>query len=247
MPSEIVTLKDGQPVTTSMIVAEVFGKQHGHVLRDIDSIISSKPYQSRIADGTKSNFGFCYQTNKLANNKPLRYCEMDRQGFEILAMGFTGEKALEWKLKYSDAFAMMEAELRRQSNNTPSPYAALSSHTVRSVQIGYSKSVNTALIDHGGRNAIVSYNLKNCTVQSGRLPQEWKALGKQEGLPSKSRNSAKDVLRVKAPQVACGMSLADQLVSGGAKPDDGISIGKDSQPLFQRILALGITPPELLL
>ena len=115
MSSEIVTLKDGQPVTTSLIVAEVFGKQHGHVLRDIDSIVASKPYQSRIGNGTKSNFGFCYQTNKLANNKPLRYCEMDRQGFEILAMGFTGEKAMEWKLKYSDAFAFMESELRRQS------------------------------------------------------------------------------------------------------------------------------------
>lgn len=40
--------------------------------------------------------------------------EMDRQGFEILAMGFTGEKALEWKFKYSDAFATMEAELLKQ-------------------------------------------------------------------------------------------------------------------------------------
>lgn len=115
MNSEIVTLKDGKPVTTSLIIAEVFEKRHAHVLRDIDNIIASKPYQDRIASMTKPNFGFCYQNNELANNKPIRYCEMDRQGFEILAMGFTGEKALEWKLKYSDAFAMMEAELRRQS------------------------------------------------------------------------------------------------------------------------------------
>jgi hypothetical protein len=44
---------------------------------------------------------------------------MDRQGFEILAMGFTGQKALEWKFKYSDAFAAMEAELLKQN---PQPY-----------------------------------------------------------------------------------------------------------------------------
>ncbi len=40
---------------------------------------------------------------------------MDRQGFEILAMGFTGEKAMEWKLKYSDAFALMESALKQKA------------------------------------------------------------------------------------------------------------------------------------
>jgi prophage antirepressor-like protein len=125
--------------------------------------------------------------------------------------------------------------------------AALSSHTVRATQIGNSKSVNHLHVAVGGAAAAIQYNVKNCTIQSGRAPFEWKKIAKQEGLPSKHRNSAKDVLRVKAPQVACGMSLADQLVSGGATQEDGISIGKDSQFIFQRILALGITPPELLL
>ena len=125
--------------------------------------------------------------------------------------------------------------------------SSLSSHTVRATQIGNSKSVNHLHVAVGGAYAAIAYNIKNCTIQSGRAPFEWKRIAKQEGLPSKNRNSAKDVLRVKAPQVACGMSLADQLVSGGATQEDGISIGKDSQFIFQRILALGITPPELLL
>lgn len=125
--------------------------------------------------------------------------------------------------------------------------SSLSSHTVRATQIGNSKSVNHLHVAVGGAAAAIAYNVKNCTIQSGRAPYEWKQIAKHEGLPSKHRNSAKDVLRVKAPQVACGMSLADQLVSGGATQEDGISIGKDSQFIFQRILALGITPPELLL
>ncbi|MFO1351927.1 MAG: Rha family transcriptional regulator, partial [Gammaproteobacteria bacterium] len=46
--------------------------------------------------------------------------EIDRQGFEILAMGFTGAKALEWKFRYSDAFAAMEAEItNRQTLRIP--------------------------------------------------------------------------------------------------------------------------------
>lgn len=40
---------------------------------------------------------------------------MNRQGFEILVMGFTGEKALEWKLAYSDAFSRMETIIREKS------------------------------------------------------------------------------------------------------------------------------------
>lgn len=110
MTSEIVTLKDSRPVTTSLIVADVFGKRHDNVLRDIENIISTETYQKRGL----LNFE---QTPYIhpQNGQTYRMFTMDRQGFEILAMGFTGEKALEWKLKYSDAFTLMEAELRRQS------------------------------------------------------------------------------------------------------------------------------------
>lgn len=137
--------------------------------------------------------------------------------------------------------------IRKTGGYSTAGIPALSNHTRRDIQVSNSKQVNQVLMEQGGRDAIIGYNIKNCALQSGKLPDEWKRIGKKEGLPSKLRASAKEVLRVKAPQVACGMSLADQLVAGGAQTDDGISIGKDSQPIFQRILALGITPPELLL
>jgi prophage antirepressor-like protein len=124
---------------------------------------------------------------------------------------------------------------------------AMANHTRRSIQVGHSKDINQVMMERGGRDAIVSYNTKNCVVQSGRLPKEWKTLGKDAGLSSRQCASAKDVLRVKEPQVACGMSLADQMVVGGVSVEDGISIGKESQALFRRMLEVGFTPPELLL
>lgn len=105
--SPLVALKDGKPVTTSLIVAEVFDKRHDNVLRDISNILSSQVYRQRGV----LNFEETPYVN-LQNGQTYRIYEMDRQGFEILAMGFTGEKALAWKFKYSDAFAAMEAELK---------------------------------------------------------------------------------------------------------------------------------------
>jgi prophage antirepressor-like protein len=125
--------------------------------------------------------------------------------------------------------------------------ASLASHTVRATQIGNSKAVNHVQVALGGAQAAIQYNIKNCTIQSGRTPAEWKRQAKDEKMLARLRNSAKDVLRVKHPQIACGMSLADELVAGGATQDDGISIGKESQHIFQRILSLGITPRELLI
>lgn len=43
---------------------------------------------------------------------------MNRQGFEILVMGFTGEKSLEWKLAYSDAFRKMESFIMEKSTQS---------------------------------------------------------------------------------------------------------------------------------
>ncbi|MCA9936079.1 MAG: hypothetical protein KC415_19235 [Anaerolineales bacterium] len=137
--------------------------------------------------------------------------------------------------------------IRKTGSYSLSGMASLSSHTVRANQLANSKAVNRHHIELGGRQAVIAYNQKNCILQSGKTPAEWKLIGKQEGMTSRQRESAKNVLRIKAPQVACGMSLADELVNGSVAQDDAISVGKDAQPIFQRILALGFTPPELLI
>lgn len=116
---KLVLNQNGKLKTTSLIVAKVFGKEHFHIMRDIKNILESDIYKKR----RQSNFGLTSQKINMPNGgvKTEPYYEIDRQGFEILAMGFTGQKALEWKFKYSDAFAAMEAELLKQNSQPYMP------------------------------------------------------------------------------------------------------------------------------
>lgn len=100
---------EGRPVTSSRIVAEYFGKQHHHVVRDIRNLIAQKPDLERNA-----NFGECSETVSLANGatRQVPMYWMDRKGFSILAMGFTGAKALDFKCAFYDEFERMEEALR---------------------------------------------------------------------------------------------------------------------------------------
>jgi Rha family phage regulatory protein len=108
----IVFTKDGEVFANSRDVALFFGKQHGHVMRDIDNLIASEPKLGL------STFG---QTQYVEdqNGQAYRSYDMDRDGFTLLCMGFTGGKALKWKLRYIEAFNAMEAELRRIATSGP--------------------------------------------------------------------------------------------------------------------------------
>ena len=100
--------ENGTPMTTSLLVAEVFGKGHKHVLRDIDNLDCSEEF-------TESNFGLCMKIRELANGvkKQDRYYNITRDGFTFLAMGYTGKKAAEFKEKYIAAFNAMEQQLKQ--------------------------------------------------------------------------------------------------------------------------------------
>lgn len=91
-------------ITTSLKVAEKFEKNHQHILETIDRLT--------VDNSTVANM-FKLSTYKAENGHKYRMYEMDRDGFSLLAMGFTGEKALKWKLDYINAFNAMENELKR--------------------------------------------------------------------------------------------------------------------------------------
>lgn len=94
--------------TTSRQVADKFGKRHDHILRDIEQIIHSM--------GHPQNWGNLFiETTYIHEQNKQKYKEYEitRDGFSLLAMGFTGEKALKWKLDYIKAFNEMEKELAR--------------------------------------------------------------------------------------------------------------------------------------
>lgn len=97
----LVKVENNQIVTDSRSVAEHFGKQHKNVLQTIENLAAENP-------ATK----FLFQKSTFENRgKQYPMYLMNRDGFSLLVMGFTGAKALEWKLKYIDAFNEMEKQL----------------------------------------------------------------------------------------------------------------------------------------
>lgn len=97
--------------TSSRTVAEVFVKDHQNVLRDIDVMLKRRPdlcglkFEATSVDVPMPKGGV----------RQIRAYEMNRDGFTLLAMGFTGEEALDWKLTFLDAFNRMEEELARRA------------------------------------------------------------------------------------------------------------------------------------
>lgn len=102
----VVSVVDGKPTTTSVDVARKFGKRHDHVMRLIRNLIAQLP------DGGVPNFGETPYTDS-QNGQTYPAYRLTRDGFTLLAMGFTGKKALAFKLAYIDAFNRMEAELAK--------------------------------------------------------------------------------------------------------------------------------------
>lgn len=96
--------QDGKVLVSSRIVAEDFKKAHDKVCRDIDNLKTQSPKleveKYFIESSYKSDRGRTYK----------EYL-MNRDGFSLLVMGFTGKEALQWKLKYIEAFNKMEEEL----------------------------------------------------------------------------------------------------------------------------------------
>lgn len=115
--SELVWLKDDskEVVTDSLHVAEVFGKKHHHVMDSIKALIAEikSPEVSGFCKSADTSV-FLEDSYSVAGNKrkyPKYY--MNKDGFTLLVMGFTGKKALQFKLKYIEAFNAMEKQLKQ--------------------------------------------------------------------------------------------------------------------------------------
>lgn len=111
--TNLVIMKDRQAVTSSLNVAEGFEKEHRNVLRDIDSL-------KKDVLNFEQMFFEANEPDSYGRERRVVY--MNRDGFTILAMGFTGKKALQFKLKYIEAFNQMEEHIKQQldtSNLSP--------------------------------------------------------------------------------------------------------------------------------
>ena len=100
---QLVVINNNQIVVSSKDLAEHFNKDHKNILRDIREILSA---QNRANE-------FFHEESYSYNGRILPMYLMNRDGFSLLAMGFTGKKALQWKLKYIEAFNEMEETLKQ--------------------------------------------------------------------------------------------------------------------------------------
>ncbi len=95
--------KEEITVVSSLDVAETFDKRHADILRDIEVLNCSKEFRER-------NFALSkYSVENNKRNYPMYY--ITRDGFTLLIMGYTGEKAMRFKEAYIRQFNEMEKAL----------------------------------------------------------------------------------------------------------------------------------------
>lgn len=116
----LVSIQDKKVVTTSLQVAQAFEKKHKNVIQAIENLLKE--------DGLKIQPMFSEDTTTDSYGRPRKIYQMNRDGFSLLAMGFTGNEALRFKLAYIEAFNRMEeclVELNRPSTLTTQQWQQL--------------------------------------------------------------------------------------------------------------------------
>lgn len=95
---------EGQPLTNSVLVAEKFDRRHDNVYQAIGKLLITCP--------EKLGHLFIESSYIDIQGKDRPMYIMNRDGFTLLAMGFTGKKALQFKLDYIEAFNKMEKAIK---------------------------------------------------------------------------------------------------------------------------------------
>ena len=113
--NSLVEIQNNQVVVSSRQVANNFHKNHRDVLKAIYNLLNSEGM--RNFSQTPLFYESSYVNEQNGQSYPMYL--MNRDGFSLLVMGFTGKRALEWKIKYIEAFNAMEKQLKEQSNQLP--------------------------------------------------------------------------------------------------------------------------------
>lgn len=120
--NDLVVLTNGVPMVDSVLVAKKFGKIHRDVMDAIHRIFEGDE------DFWRVNF---YTTSYVVRGKEYPNFMMTRDGFSLLAMGFTGKDAMKWKIGYINAFNSMEQALKKDSDKLEWKQARIQSKEVR--------------------------------------------------------------------------------------------------------------------
>ena len=100
---DLIVNLNGEILTTTKDMADIFGKTHKYVLEALRNLECSDEFRGR-------NYRPSYYTS--LQNKKLSCFTVTRDGFTLLGMGFTGPKASQWKEAYIEAFNKMESHIK---------------------------------------------------------------------------------------------------------------------------------------
>jgi Rha family phage regulatory protein len=103
LENQLVSYSNDQAVTNSLLVAEKFNKRHDNVIRSIEN---------QFLANSKLRTLFISTTYIDEQSKERPMYVMNRDGFSLLVMGFTGKDALNFKLEFIEAFNQMEKQLK---------------------------------------------------------------------------------------------------------------------------------------
>lgn len=166
-----------QPVVSSLQVAENFGKQHKHVLEAIEKIRAENSAVTEM---------FYETTYKTGTGKNYKMYLMTRDGFSLLVMGFTGKDALEWKIKYIQAFNAMEQQIKDGLPTTPEEKLDLL------VEVAHNQKAKVEKIDER-----VTHLEKNARID----PTQYGYIG---NLVNKRLQAVKEVYKYQWTKQQCG-------------------------------------------
>lgn len=109
IPADAIVIHQADIRTTSLKVAEAFGKRHSHVIRSIENMECSHDFSS-------AHFWANVQKVSIGNgaSRESKVYEMTKDGFMFLVMGFTGKQAAQIKEAYINAFNAMAEKLKSQ-------------------------------------------------------------------------------------------------------------------------------------
>lgn len=173
--NNLVEIKSGQALTSSLLVADKFQKEHFNVIKAVKSVIKELEEGAFHLEGADPKFLESLYEDTQGHSRPMYL--MNRDAFTLLVMGFTGKKALQFKLEFLGAFNKMEKALLRQQNEGWKEARLNGKQARRELTDTIQRFVQYAT-DQGSRNAKHYYsNITKMTYKHLALVQKGAKIG----------------------------------------------------------------------
>lgn len=168
---KLVFIENNRPVTDSLTVAESFGKDHPRVMRDIRELGCSDSF--RVGNFAESTY-----TNQQGRETP-RFL-MTEQGFALLAMGYTGKKAMSFKEQYILEFDNLRVQLSNKVEVMSERKALIQSLKLTAELADEMEEIKDMTLTHGQKIMELETKVdEQITLDSGEQRKVQKAIARK--------------------------------------------------------------------